>query len=158
GLPGAAVGGVGAAGNALVGGVARGMSQSADLLRSSNSNDYSRRMLGVSNATQSQIAGKNKELADFATKGNYEQAIAAIEAKTQDLMMTPPSMIGQYGGETHQLVHDGLLVSLRWKMINRGALTRVGEHWLQYGYNLHRWIVPPAGLKCMTKFSYWKFQ
>jgi hypothetical protein len=98
----------------------------------------------------------NKGLADWAAKGDYANAIAGINAKVQDSRMTQPSTSGQMGGDMMNLVNNNTVVSVRWKMIDRASLRLVGEYWLRYGYAVRNFVIPPANLLCMSKFTYWK--
>lgn len=99
----------------------------------------------------------NMELAQYAAKGDYAQAITSLDAKVQDAHMLQPAMSGQYGGEFANISNDSAEVSLRFKMVDEAAITTVGEIWLQFGYQVHRSVntLPPK-LRCMTKFTYWK--
>lgn len=99
----------------------------------------------------------NMELAQYAAKGDYAQAITSLDAKVQDAHMLQPAMSGQYGGEFANLSNGTAEVSLRFKMIDPAAIVTVGEIWLQFGYAVHRSVnTLPDKLRCMTKFTYWK--
>ena len=37
-------------------------------------------------------------------------------------------------------------------------MRQIGDFWLRYGYYVNRWLAPPADLKCMENFTYWKMQ
>lgn len=99
----------------------------------------------------------NKDLADWAARGDYENTIAGINAKVRDAALMPPSTVGQYGGDAFNLVNNAAELSLRWKMLDRAAMTVVGEYWLRYGYAIHKFINITT-FKVMTKFSYWKMK
>lgn len=99
----------------------------------------------------------NMELAQYAAKGDYAQAITSLDAKVQDAHMLQPAMSGQYGGEFANISNGTAEVSLRFKMIDPAAITTVGEIWLQFGYAVHRSVATlPDKLRCMSKFTYWK--
>lgn len=104
------------------------------------------------------IAEANKGLADYAAQGNYAQSIAAINAQVRDTMLTQPGMSGQYGGEFLRMLQKGFTFEVRTKMIDAGAIRRIGEHWLRYGYRVHAHMRMNDSLLPMTKFAYWKTQ
>lgn len=98
----------------------------------------------------------NKEYADFVAKGDYEQAIASINAKVQDAKMIQPTTSGQMGGDAFNLVYYGWRLDAKVKMVQSGAMETIGEYWLRYGYLINRFMKPPQNLKVMKRFSYWK--
>lgn len=98
----------------------------------------------------------NKNLADWAAKGDYANQIAGINAKVQDAELIQPSTSGQIGGESMNMINEGWRVSLRWKLIDAAAVRTVGEIWLRYGYAIRSFIQMPSSLKVMSKFTYWK--
>lgn len=102
------------------------------------------------------IADSNYDLAKFAAKGDYKDQIAGIEAKVQDAKMTQPTTSGQVGGEAFNLAADEWAVDLKVKFIERGAMRRIGEFWLRFGYAVNA-RMRPTSFRVMSKFSYWKF-
>lgn len=111
---------------------------------------------GSSIANQNYVRDTNKSLADWAAKGDYQQTIAALNAKVQDIRMTQPSVSGQVGGEAFNVIHDSAEVSVRFKMISPNELSIIGEFWLRYGYSVRRFGIIPKSLMVMTRFTYWK--
>lgn len=104
----------------------------------------------------SSIRDTNKGLADFAAKGDYAMSIAAMSAQVQDMQMTPPQMSAQFGGEFMNLIYRDFEVQMRVKLPSFGAIKRVGEYWLRYGYQTNLFTVPPENLHCMDRFTYWR--
>lgn len=100
----------------------------------------------------------NYDYAMYASKGDYETAIAGIQAKVQDAQMISPSVVGQQNGDTFNLVNGLLGVHFKWKRIKTNYINQIGDFWLRYGYYINRWITPPSNLKCMENFTYWKMQ
>lgn len=98
----------------------------------------------------------NADLAAYSANGDYANTIAGLNAKVQDMQLAQPSVVGQIGGQTFNFVHDIYELSCRWKMIDRAAMTTVGEYWLRYGYAVQQFATPPASLMAMSKFTYWK--
>lgn len=156
GLRGMGVGAGMAGANAVVSGAAKNYQQTHDQYALQLQQQEATRQAVWGNNTTTGIAHSNRMLANSAAKGDYADTIASIDAKIQDMQMTPPGMLGQYGGDVLNFVHDGLGVSLRWKMVDGSAVARLGEFWLRYGYNVHRFGTLPPKLACMSKFTYWK--
>lgn len=100
----------------------------------------------------------NKAYADAVAQGDYQMAIAGIQAKVQDAMLTQPSTVGQVGGESFLLARYQWGVDLRVKLLDPAAMVAVGEYWLRYGYRVNRFANIPESLKVMTHFTYWKLK
>lgn len=155
---GAAIGAVGAAGAGLGNILSTGIGihqanigQSLGALNNMKNNQ-------ISTSQQGYVADTNKSLADWAAKGDYAATIGSIEAKVQDAALNQPSISGQFGGDYMNIANDNARLSVRWKMLSEGALARIGEYWLRYGYAVNWFTTPPANLQVMTKFTYWKMQ
>lgn len=115
----------------------------------------SRQIADQNNWTGSEINDRNKSLADFAAKGDYQNTILGINAKINDSKMIQPTVSGQAGGETINLANNMVQVSARWKMVDEANTQRIGDFWLRYGYALNM-IYRPTDLMVMSKFTYWK--
>lgn len=100
----------------------------------------------------------NYDYAAFAAKGDYENAIAGIQAKVQDAKLTQPTTAGQNGGDMFNIANGFCGIYLKWKRIKPGAMRQIGDFWLRYGYYVNRWVRPPQDLRCMENFTYWKMQ
>lgn len=98
----------------------------------------------------------NRSLADWSAKGDYQNNIAGINAKVQDAALIQPSVSGQSGGDTMNLLNNNTVVSVRVKMIDRANMRLIGEYWLRYGYSVRQFYTPPSSLQCMSHFTYWK--
>ena len=153
---GAAIGGVGAATGGIMGNL--------NTMHQQRVNNDS---LAIRNAAASQsnadsmgnsryIRDTNKNLADYAAKGDYENTIAGINARVQDARLTQPTTSGQLGGETMNLINGEQGISLRIKMIDQAHIRAIGDYWLRYGYAVNQFATIPASLMVMTKFTYWK--
>lgn len=163
GVGGAFGGPVGVAGGALagaMGGLASALSTGVQM----NANNEA---LGIrtSQTAESTNAGirsgekirdTNRDLAGFASKGDYSNTIAGINAKVRDSKLAQPSISGQAGGETMNIIHNESGVSLRFKLIDAASIRLVGEYWLRYGYAVRQFYKIPASLHVMSKFTYWK--
>ena len=102
------------------------------------------------------IRDTNKNLADWSARGDYANAIAAVNAKVQDAQMIQPTVSGQAGGAQYNILNDGWNIHLRFKTIDNAYIEVIGNYWLRYGYAIQRFIKLPASLMVMSKFTYWK--
>lgn len=113
-------------------------------------------MLANTQANQRYNRDTNYDYAEFAAQGDYETAIQGIQAKVQDTRLTQPTTSGQNGGDLFNIANGLCGVLVKWKRIKPCFINQIGDFWLRYGYYINRWITPPADLKCMTNFTYWK--
>lgn len=115
--------------------------------------------LDIAQGQAGYVRDTNKNLADWAANGDYSQAIAAINARVQDSALTPPSVVGQFGGDAMNIVNRTVLLSLRFHAIDIATMSVIGEYWLRYGYAINRWIRGlPSDLMAMSRFTYWKMR
>lgn len=114
------------------------------------------------NANTGYVRDTNKSYADWAAKGDYQNAIAGINAKIQDAKLTQPSISGQHGGEPFNVTFfktKAWKIHIKIKMLNFNALVAIGDYWLRYGYAMNRFISNmPDNLNVMSKFTYWKLK
>ena len=103
-----------------------------------------------------QIAGQNKNLSDWGAKGDYQNAIAGIDATVQDAALTQPSQSGQMAGDGFNLSNGMMIVQIRYKTITAQMQEIVGNYFLKYGYAIRQYLVPPKDFMAMEKFTYWK--
>lgn len=104
------------------------------------------------------VRDTNYDYAQFAAKGDYQTTIAAIQAKVDDAKLTPPSLSGTTGGDGFNIANGLYGFALKFKVPPHHFIHQIGEFWLRYGYSINRFMKPPADLKCMTHFTYWKMQ
>ena len=109
-------------------------------------------------ANEQFAADTNLAYAQFAAKGDYAVAIQGIQAKVQDAKLTQPTTSGLNGGDTFNMSNGFCAVVLKFKRIKPNYMRQVGDFFLRYGYYVNRWMIPPADLKCMNNFTYWKMQ
>lgn len=156
GIGGGAAGIAGGAASAAMGGIGTAMdinaSQQSLAVRNAAANQSNRASVG----NQGFVRDTNKNLADFSARGDYQNTIAGINAKVQDANLIQPTTSGQVGGETLNIVNNNAVISARFKMVDQSAIRVVGEYWLRYGYAVRQFATPPASLRVMSKFSYWK--
>lgn len=112
--------------------------------------------VGIGNRQQAFIRDTNMDLARWASRGDYANTIAGINAKVQDAQLIPPSVSGQFGGEAFTLSQQLSGYAVKWKMIDNAAIRNIGEFWLRYGYAVRASIALPTSLMAMTNFTYWK--
>jgi hypothetical protein len=104
------------------------------------------------------VTQNNANMANRLAQSDKVNAIAGINAKVQDAKLSQPSMIGQMGGESFNLVMDNVGLSLRFKMIDPAAIRSIGDFWLRYGYAVQAFTKVPESMLVMSQFSFWKMQ
>ena len=122
------------------------------------SNSAANARTGAANRNAGYMRDTNKGFADFAANGDYQNAIAGINAQVQDAKMTPASTSGQIGGDAFNIATDMMGYEVKLKSIDRASLASIGDYWLRYGYRIDRFGIMPENLHCMTKFTYWKLK
>ena len=146
----------GAVANQLIGAITTGNQQASNTQAANITQQVSRGSNTAQNNQVGYVNDTNKGLADWAARGDFENAIAGINAKVQDARLTQPTTSGQMGGEAFNIVNRAMEVSLRWKLIDNASIRRVGEYWLRYGYAVRQFSRIPANFMVMSKFTYWK--
>lgn len=133
-------------------------SLSTNTAMTAQANSYGTASTNLNNRQTMAMANVNASYAMKAISGDYNNAIAGLNAKVQDTKLIAPSTIASMGGDSfnHALAMVG--VTVKWKTIQKGAMTAIGEYWLRYGYFVQRFITPPASLECMEKFTFWQMQ
>ena len=164
-----------AAGNALVGGLknldpfgfAQGVANAgvSYAINANQANQGNTIATGLTAANAASVAGNaaymqdtNRSLAQFGANGDYQNAIAGINAKVQDAKLTQPTTAGQVGGDAFNLAAYKWGVDLKIKMLQPGVMNAIGEFWLRYGYAVNRFGKMPANFMVMEKFTYWKLK
>ena len=104
------------------------------------------------------IADNNLSLAQRAAQGDYENDIAGINATVQDAALTPPSTVGQSGGQGFNWKNGLVGIVVTYKTLSGAARAVVADYFRRYGYAVRRFL--PLGtvphMLCMSKFAYWK--
>lgn len=158
-------GGANVLGNVLSGNVGGAASATFGTALNAISSELSQRAdnqtFANNRALASYTADANMRLSEYVNQGNYENAIAGINAKVQDAALTPPSQVGQAGGSGYS-VKSGLYTAvLRVKTLNRNAAKPIIEYWQRYGYAVHEWVHMPqivSDFALMDYATYWKCQ
>ena len=114
------------------------------------------------NNNQNELAGfnrdTNRQYGDWAAKGDYQQAVAGINAKVQDAKMIQPTTSGQVGGDAFLLSTYKWGYDVKVKMLQPAAMASIGEYWLRYGYKVNRFGRMPESFMVCEKFTYWKLK
>ena len=109
------------------------------------------------NATKNlALAGQNRGLAEWANRGDYQQAIKALNATVRDAALTQPSMSGQAGGEGFAMASGNFGYNLRVMAVGVDRARAIGDYWSRYGYATNRYINVGTKLNLMTRYTYWK--
>lgn len=102
-------------------------------------------------------ANANRNLANWAASGDYQQQIGALNASIRDSMVTPPSVVGATGGDAFNWLINGAVIYTRMRMVSPDVILKQGAFWERYGYAVNQFIERlPERLKCMDRFTYWK--
>ena len=121
-----------------------------------NQYQASNEQFNVNQAQANQFATQNKTLADWAARGDYQNAVAGIDATVQDAALTQPSQSGQMAGDGFNLSNGMMLVQIRYKTITTQMQEIAGNYFLKYGYAIRQYLVPQKDFMCMEKYTYWK--
>lgn len=121
-----------------------------------NQYQASNEQFNVNQAQAAQFATQNKTLADWAARGDYQNAVAGIDATVQDAALTQPSQSGQMAGDGFNLSNGMMIVQIRYKTISTQMQEIVGNYFLKYGYAIRQYLVPQKNFMCMEKYTYWK--
>lgn len=124
----------------------------------SQANAYASGATALGNQLNAVISQTNYGLASYAAQGDYQNAIAGINAQVQQMQLTPPTTSGALGGDMFNLSNGIMGVLVRFKTCAPSALRAAGEYMLRYGYFVQRFVTPPASLECMEKFTFWQMQ
>jgi len=114
--------------------------------------------VGANVAAGKQVRDSNYNYGNFAAQGDYQTAIAAINAKVQDAKMIQPTTSGQVGGDAFNLAVYKWGIFARLKTLQPAAMALIGEFWLRYGYAINRFTVMPSTYQVMDTFTYWKLR
>ena len=152
-------------GDAL-GGVAGAAGTAANYAIQTNQNNQSMGIATNASALSNQAANKNaaymrdsnRDYAEYANKGDYENTIAGIQAKIQDAKLIQPTTAGQVGGDAFLLALYKWGYDLKLKMVGGAAMNAIGEYWLRYGYQCNRFSTMPTNFMVMENFTYWKLK
>ena len=107
---------------------------------------------------QGDIYDINAQLAQNIAQGDYEMAIAGIDATVQDAALTQPSQVGANGGNGFNIANGYFGYDIRYKAPNTRYINILCNYWGRYGYAYHQYMQPPKNLKCMRYFTYWKMK
>jgi hypothetical protein len=119
------------------------------------SNMSSQRSTRAQNNATGEIRDRNKNLADWAARGDNQNKIAGINAKVNDARMIPPTTSGQMGGETINLTDNTVRIVARWKLVDSANIVRIGDFWNRFGYAVNQFYMLTDQL-VMQKATYWK--
>lgn len=124
----------------------------------SQANAYASGATALGNQLNAVVSQANYGLASYAAQGDYQNAIAGINAQVQQMQLTPPTTSGALGGDMFNLSNGIMGVLVRFKTCAPSAMRAAGEYMLRYGYFVQRFVTPPASMECMEKFTFWQMQ
>lgn len=121
--------------------------------------DLGQTQFEINKAAQTENAGANYKTQMWAAKGDYQQAIAQINATCQDASILPPSQSGTQSGGMYAVL--GQLGATNWQIaaftVVEGYQKLISDYWDRFGYAVNDYMVP-SKLQLMTNFTYWKMQ
>lgn len=109
-------------------------------------------------SARGQVADNNLSLAQRVNQGDYQNAIAGINASVQDAALTPPSTVGQAGGQGFNYKNGLVGITVTYKTVSGAARDAVADYFRRYGYSVRRYLTVGTvrHMLCMTKFAYWR--
>ena len=108
-------------------------------------------------ALASANADANQRLAEYVSAGNYQNAIAGINAAVQDAALTPPSQVGQSGGNGFNAKYGLFSFVVRVKTLTDDAMKTVLSYFMRYGYAVHEYVKVDRNHLClMNEVTFWK--
>lgn len=109
-------------------------------------------------SARGQVADNNLSLAQRVNQGDYQNAIAGINATVQDAALTPPSTVGQAGGQGFNYKNGLVGITVTYKTLSGAARDAVADYFRRYGYSVRRYLTVGTvrHMLCMTKFAYWR--
>lgn len=155
--------GIGQLGGYVQGQITSDISTGIDINARNMSNVISQNLTRANQSEQNILAGNNasanRDLAKWASQGDYQQQIASINASVKDAQITPPSVSSASGGDPFNWIMNGALVFAKLKMVSTDVIRRQGQFWERYGYACDFFLSQlPDRLQVMDRFSYWKCQ
>lgn len=163
GMASAGAGGLGAAGlvssgvSAIASGINTGIQMSANEQATAAGNLTRTASTALSNRQEALVRDTNKNVSDWAARGDYANQIAAVNAKVRDAALIQPTVSGQLGGDFASVLNGtGYVVTMIVKTLQPASMRVVGEYWLRYGYAIHAFMTMPDSLMVMEKMTYWK--
>ena len=159
--PAGVVGGLlGGAANMIQGGFSTAANMDARNASTAVSNAAATGSTELANAHAGMVRDTNLQYAQFAANGDYQNSIAQINAKVQDIELTPPSSVGQSGGDAFMLALWSWAVVAKVEGLPYGTLSNLCQFWARFGYAVNKWVLfqNMANLNPMNIYTYWKMQ
>lgn len=144
--------------NDIVGNMTTQNNTQTSASQTANSVNASKQQNAIANRQAGLVNDTNFAYANYAAMGDYQNAIAGVNAQVQGASMIQPTTSGQQGGQTLNTVNGVVKLSLRFKFIDNSSVRTIGNMWLRYGYAVNQFAMMPDKLLCMTKFTYWKLK
>lgn len=114
----------------------------------------------ISKQAQTENAGANYKTALWAAKGDYQNAIAGINATCQDAQLLPPTQSGVSSGGMYAVL--GQLGMTNWYFqsftLAEEYQALIADYWNRFGYAINEYCSIGRDFSLMTNFTYWKFQ
>lgn len=119
--------------------------------------DVAQKQFDIQNRAARKNVDANYKLANWAAKGDYQQAIASINATCQDAQLLPPTQSGTCMGGTYAVL--GALALTNWIFTSNTVLPEyqnsIADYWARFGYAINEYMVIGTEFNLMTHFTYW---
>lgn len=162
GIAGGVLGGISGGASGFINTYANSVMGATSLAAQRSTADNTANVASINAATAGNVARKNAGL-DYNTalavnQGDYKNAVAAVNATVQDAQLTPPSTVGQMGGNGFNWANGFVGVMVTYKTITGAARRAVADYFRRYGYAVKRFMQlgTPDDMRCMTRFAYWR--
>ena len=155
GIAGGASGGIG---GAVLGGLGGAASAGFGVAQTMNQLNGANLQFANNQAQLSQSAGMNAAYQNRANHGDYQNTIAGINAKVQDMALTQPSVVGANGGNGFALANGLMGVDIRWMIPQKQFAINVCNYWGRYGYAYNQYVNVGNDYNLGNFFTYWKLQ
>lgn len=119
--------------------------------------DVAQKQFNIQNKAARKNVDANYKLANWAAKGDYQQAIASINATCQDAQLYPPTQSGTSQGGTFAVL--GALALTNWvftaNTVTPEYQNSIADYWARFGYAINEYMVIGDNFNLMEHFTYW---
>lgn len=102
----------------------------------------------------------NYQLQQWAARGDYQQAIASIDASVQNAQVLPPTFSGAIGGGFMGALASWARVFyiISGHTLSVGYQAKISSYWQKFGYAVGEYMALGTKFCIMEHFCYWKAQ
>lgn len=121
-------------------------------------NELGNMQFQTSQAAQQGNIDANYALQQWAARGDYEQAIAGIDASVRDARMLPPTQSGMFSGGMFALMASRALAMMYVcaMTVTVDYQNKISDFWNRYGYSVGEYVYIGHNFLLNKRFTYWK--